>query len=61
MRVSETASRRVAALLVAAIVTLVARVIALQFGASRLLDRGLYGLALAILAACVIVILLDAR
>lgn len=61
MRVTEPARRKIVTLLVAAIGTLIVRVVALQFGASQAVGRGLYAAAIVCLVGCVVVLLRESR
>ncbi|MFQ3318701.1 MAG: hypothetical protein ACI8UR_001725 [Natronomonas sp.] len=56
-----TARERIVALLAVAIVFLFARVAASELGADPLVERVLYGLAVAALVGCVLVMLNDQR
>ncbi|MEF8914938.1 hypothetical protein [Natronomonas sp.] len=61
MAVSDSARRRIVALLVAAIAVLIVRVVALQFGTSTSVARGLYAVAIVCLIGCVLVLFQDSR
>jgi type IV secretory pathway protease TraF len=61
MAVSEPARRRIVALLVAAIAALIVRIVALQFGASASVARGLYAVAVVCLIGGVLVLFRESR
>jgi 4-amino-4-deoxy-L-arabinose transferase-like glycosyltransferase len=61
MAVSDPARRRIVALLVGALGVLLARFVALQFGASQAVGTAFYAVAVLCLVGCVLVLARDSR
>lgn len=61
MRVSERGRRHIILLVVAALASLVARVVAVRFGASDAVGTGLYAVAMVCMVGCVLVLVRESR
>lgn len=61
MHVSERGRRQIIALVGAALGSLIARILALRFGASDAVGSGLYAVAMVCMVGCVLVLLRESR